>query len=196
MTSTWRILALTAAFGLAGPVAAQETETGDDGAGISLGETVVEGRTVGEEYVKETFGDWAHRCVTTAEGDDPCNAYQLLMDSEGNAVAEISILPLANGGQAVAGGTIVTPLETLLTQQITLQVDSGAARRYPFTFCTRGGCVSRVGFTQADIDSFKRGAAAKITLVNAAAPGTKVDLGMSLTGFTAAFDGLEARDLN
>lgn len=70
-----------------------------------------------------------------------------------------------------------------------LSVDGGQARRYPFTFCNQGGCVARVGFTQAEIDQFKRGNAATVRLVPAAAPDQEIVLSMSLKGFTAGFDG-------
>lgn len=185
--------ALACTLPFAGTLAAQESDGGTAAEGLSMGETIVDGRTVGQEYVGDTYGDWAHRCVATADGDDPCNAYQLLLDSDGNSVAEISLIPLANGGQAVAGGTIVTPLETLLMQQITLQIDAGAARRYPFSFCTRQGCIARVGFTQDDIDAMKRGAEATMTIVAAGAPDEPVALNVSLTGFTAAYDALATR---
>ncbi len=191
MKINWQAMAVGVAL-LAAPAAAQEVNA-DNGAGINLGETIIDGRSVGDEYVKETFGDWAHRCVTTAEGDDPCNGYQLLLDTDGNSVAEFSIIPLASGGEAAAGGTIITPLETLLTRQITLQIDSGAARRYPFTFCTRTGCVARVGFTAGDVEAMKRGAKATVTIVPAGAPDTPVPLNLSLSGFTAAYDALAAR---
>ncbi|MEO0677492.1 MAG: invasion associated locus B family protein [Pseudomonadota bacterium] len=183
-------LAVAAAI-LTTPVMAQETGTTAEG--LSLGETIVNGRAIGEEYIAATFDDWAHRCVTTEDGDDPCNAYQLLLDNEGNSVAEISLVPLAAQGQAVAGGTIVTPLETLLMRQISLQIDSGAVRRYPFTFCTRSGCISRVGFTTDDVAAMKAGSGATITIVPAGSPDTPVVLEMSLTGFTAAYDALEPR---
>ncbi|MEM9436534.1 MAG: invasion associated locus B family protein [Pseudomonadota bacterium] len=188
----WGTLAVMGCL-LATPVLAQEAtgEGGDDALGISMGETLVDGRQVGEEYVKETFGDWAHRCVTTANGEDPCQTYQLLLDGEGNSVAEISIIPLAPGGNAAAGGTIVTPLETLLTRAVTLQVDAGPQRRYPFTFCARSGCISRVGFTDEDLSALKAGAAATLTIVPAGAPTSPVELNVSLTGFTAAFDAME-----
>lgn len=187
-----RVLALALATTLlTAPAIAQETTSEDNGAGLNLGEQVVDGRTVGEEYIKEEFGDWSHRCVVAAEGDDPCNSYQLLQDAEGNSVAEISIIPISNGGQAVAGGTIITPLETLLTRQITLQIDAGAGRRYPFTFCARGGCVARVGFTADDIAAMKRGASATLTIVPAGSPDNPVALNVSLTGFTAAYDNLD-----
>ena len=83
--------------------------------------------------------------------------YQLLIDGEGNPVAEISLFDAArSSGEAVAGGTIVTPLETLLTQQVTVAVDGGEARRYPFTFCNQVGCFARIGLPPADLDRFKK----------------------------------------
>ncbi|NHW17240.1 invasion associated locus B family protein, partial [Escherichia coli] len=89
----------------------------------------------GSTYVSETFGDWEQRCVRRPEGNDPCQIYQLLRDADGNAVAEMSVFPLPAGQPAVAGSTIITPLETLLTKNITIAVDGGQARRYPFEFC-------------------------------------------------------------
>jgi len=188
MKNVWRAMLMGAVL-IGAPAVAQETN--DGGLGIELGETIVDGRVVGTEYISETFGDWALRCVTTLEGPDPCQGYQLLLDSEGNRVAEISIFPINDGGQAVAGGTIVTPLETLLTRLVTIQIDSGPERRYPFAFCSRAGCVSRVGFMEADIDAMKRGAAGTLTIVPAGSPNTPVGLTMSLTGFTAVFNKLQ-----
>ncbi len=161
---------------------------GDD-LGLSMGEEVGGEAAVGTPYIRDTYGDWAMRCLKAAEGQpDPCQLYQLLNDAEGNSVAEISLFPLANGGQAVAGATIVVPLETLLTEQIQVAVDGAARRRYPFTFCNRAGCVARVGFTQAEIDQFKRGNAGTLRMVPAAAPDEEVVLTISLSGFTAGYD--------
>ena len=83
--------------------------------------------------------------------------YQLMMDSDGVPVAEISIFRLPEGGQAVAGATIVVPLGTSLPQQLTMQVDDGSARRYPFAFCNTIGCYSRVGLSPKNWPLFKRG---------------------------------------
>jgi invasion protein IalB len=109
-------------------------------------------------------------------------------DGEGSPVAEVSIFRLKDGGRAKAGATIVVPLETALPQQITLSVDGGKARRYPYSFCSQVGCYARVGFTSEDIASFKLGNAATVTIVPALAPDQKVELVLSLTGFTAAYD--------
>ena len=143
---------------------------------------------VGQQYLREIHSDWALRCLKVAEGEDPCQMYQLLSDEDGNAVAEIAIVVLPNAGQAVAGATIVAPLETLLTEQLTLRVDGGQARRFPFNFCNVGGCVTRLGLTQQDVALFRRGASATLSMVPAAAPDQTVTVTMSLSGFTAAYD--------
>jgi invasion protein IalB len=126
--------------------------------------------------------------MRTADGSDPCQLYQLLKDAQGTSVAEISLFPLPPGQQAIAGATIVAPLETLLTEQLTLAVDGATPKRYPFTWCAPLGCIARVGFTQAEIDGFKKGAKATMTIVPVAAPDQKVVLDISLKGFTAGFD--------
>lgn len=175
-------LALTAAS-----LNAQTTEETDPpAAGLSTGE-IVSQENNDESYVGNTHGDWELVCVRVPDAQDPCQMYQLLRDAEGNATAEITMFPLPPGQEAAAGATVLTPLDTLLTAQLVMQVDNGDPRRYPFTFCTAIGCVARVGFTTAELDSFRRGATATWSLVPVAAPDQVVDLNMSLIGFTAAF---------
>lgn len=146
---------------------------------------------MGQPYVLEVSGDWEVRCIRTPLEHDPCALHQLLEDQEGNSVATIEMVDLPPGGEAAAGATIVTPLETLLTQQITLSIDGGAGRRYPFTFCTEVGCVARVGFTADDVSAFRRGANAQLAIVPVAAPDQQVRLGVSLTGISAGFDRIQ-----
>ncbi len=199
------ILALCAAPALAqetaapaegeAPAAETPAEPQDGGIGMSLGEPVApDGGTVGAPYVKEEHGDWDIRCIRTASGNDPCQVYQLLVDAEGNSVAEFAIFPLIPAqGQAIAGGSIISPLETLLTEQVTVAIDGGGAKRYPFTFCTEVGCFARIGYTAEDVASFKRGVKATVGIVPAVAPDQRIGLELSLRGFTAAFDSLDAQ---
>ena len=153
--------------------------------GLSMGQ---EQAQVGQTYIREEHGDWDVRCVRTSSGSDPCQLYQLLQDAEGNNVAEISVFPLPEGQEANAGATIITPLETLLTAQLALRVDDGPVKRYPFSWCSQVGCFSRVGFTDDDLGTFRRGAEATLTIRPVAAPDQTVDLGVSLSGFTAGFE--------
>ncbi|SEO26879.1 Invasion protein IalB, involved in pathogenesis [Gemmobacter aquatilis] len=146
---------------------------------------------VGSVYVKSTHDSWELRCVKAGEGKaDPCQIYQLLKDAQGNSVAEIGIFPLPAGAEAAAGATLITPLETLLTENVVLQIDAQKARVYPFSWCDRGGCVARVGFTAEDIASLKKGNKMTMSIVPIAKPDQKVTLDISLKGFTAGFDAL------
>ena len=140
------------------------------------------------EVVKATFDDWQVRCAPA--GDD-CFMYQLALDQEKNPVAEVSIVKLPASSEAAAGVTVVSPLGTLLTTGVTLQMDGGEKRQYPFAWCSQVGCFARFGLAQASVDAMKRGSAGSLTLVSVNRPEAPVTLAISLKGFTAAFDSLE-----
>lgn len=167
-----------------------EADPAAEESGLSMGEP--EGPQVGDTYISGEFSDWELRCVKAEDGNDPCQLYQLLRDAAGTSVAEVNFFPLPSGGQAVAGANIITPLETLLTEQIRFSVDGGSVRRYPFSFCAQVGCISRLGFTGPEVDQMKAGISGKVTIVPAAAPDNTVDLTMSLAGFTAGLAALQA----
>jgi invasion protein IalB len=143
---------------------------------------------IGATYTAATHGDWEQRCVRTENGADPCQLYQLMRDEDQNPVSEITIVGLPAGQQAVAGATVIVPLETLLTQELTMQVDSAAAKKYPFAWCSPIGCIARIGFTADEVTAMKRGSVARITIVPVVAPDQKVTVTMSLRGFTAGLD--------
>ena len=156
-----------------------------------------EGREVSEEapqqgesatYIKETYGDWSLRCFRAQEGEDPCQLYQLLREAQGNPVAEFSIFDIEDQGTVIAGGTIVVPLFTLLTEELKVSVDGGTPKSYPYRVCTEAGCIAQIGLTAEDIASFKRGAGAMLTLVPAQAPKQKIKIKVSLSGFTKGYD--------
>lgn len=190
-----RILPLALLLGLTGPALAQDTEVETEAPPVnpmelSMGEDALAEEGPGSIYVDSTHGDWEIRCIRLEEGADPCQLYQLLKDGNGNPVSEINVFPITDGSasDATAGATVVTPLETLLTAQLAVQVDSGGVKRYPFSWCSQIGCFARLGFTDEDVAAFKRGSAAKIIIVPVAAPDQRVTLAVSLSGFTAAYD--------
>ena len=165
-----------------------ETNTGD---GLALGEPAEETRRPGDAYVRETFGDWALRCVVVADGDDRCQLYQLLEDENQQPIAEFTVLKLPEGAQAAAAATVVVPLETSLQEQLVIRVDDQNGKRYPFAFCNTVGCFARIGLLESDVDLYRKGAEAVLTIIPFAAPDARVSVSVSLTGFTAAFEALE-----
>lgn len=199
-------LSLVALMAFAAPAMAQETitdeateetgttkETGtteapDADNPLDMGQPVDAGPKLGERYSKAKHGDWDLACIRTEAETDPCSLLQILRDDQGTAVAEMSLFRLKDGGQAVAGATIIVPLETLLPGQLTISVDGAPGKRYNYSFCNPIGCVAQIGLTQADIDAFKKGNNAVVSLVPAPAPDQVISLPMSLNGFTAGFD--------
>ena len=75
--------------------------------------------------------------------------YQLAVDQAKNPVAEVSLLKLPEQSEADAGVTVVTPLGTLLTTGVILQVDAGEKRQYPFAWCSQVGLLRALRPDQA-----------------------------------------------
>ena len=190
-------ISIVAALAVAGPAFAQDTTTTPQtetpapapaDPGLAMGETVADGPQAGQTYVLEVSGDWSVECLKVEEGEEPCQIFQTLTDGEGNQVANMRIFKLPAGGQAEAGALVAVPLETLLTAQLTITVDGAQPKRYPFSVCDRQGCYARIGLTAEDIASYKRGASATVTLVPFVAPDERVEVKLSLSGFTAGYD--------
>lgn len=186
---------IAAAFAaLAHPLSAQGVGSLSDGS-LAMGQAVeaapvqTPDPNAPEDVTSEIIGDWDLQCASTGPEPRPCRLYQLMKDDNGNPISEITLFKLAKSdGQAVAGATVIVPLETLLPAQLTMSVDGTNARRYPFAYCNLVGCISRVGLSQADIDGFKSGELGKLVIVPAAAPDQVVTVNMSLKGFTKAYD--------
>lgn len=143
----------------------------------------------GQTYAGPVFSDWSIRCIRVEEIEDPCEMFQLLVDQNGTRTAEINLFPLSREGIS-AGATVVTPLETLLTRNVAMKIDSGETKLYPFSFCSQIGCIAQVGLSPEEVARMRAGIAATVTIVPVAAPDQQVALTVSLSGFTAAFNAL------
>ncbi|MFD1511089.1 invasion associated locus B family protein [Lacimonas salitolerans] len=156
---------------------------------LSMGEEETDPNAPGTPYLKEMVEDWAMECIRMPEGEEePCQLFQSLNDENDNLVSNVRIFKLPEGQRAAGGALIAVPLETLLTAQVTIRVDQGQAKRYPFAVCDQLGCYARIGFTAEEIAAFKRGFTATVSITPFVAPDEPINLNMSLKGFTAAFD--------
>lgn len=179
-------LALTLSF----PAFAQDNTASepaqDPAASLDMGTPVQP-----EIYVRETHDAWEVRCVRgDSSGAEQCQLNQTLTDQNGQAIAEVTMFRLPEASQAAAGAVIAVPLETHLPEGVKIAVDGGSPRGYQFTWCDLRGCYARVGFTEDDINAFKRGSGAAIAIVPEVARDQVVSAPMSLTGFTNAYDSL------
>lgn len=195
------LIALTfAALPLAAQTAGDAQASGDSTLSMGQADAAVPGAglptqdtaEVGKIYYVTNFDNWEERCKKTADGADPCNLFQLLTDGTGNPVAQVNLFPLPQGQEAVAGANIMVPLETLLTKNLALAIDGAPAKTYPYAFCTKDGCVARIGFTADEVAAMKKGSVVKVGIVPAAAPDKTVGLELSLKGFTAGYEAVVA----
>lgn len=191
MSNIFKTLAIIGAFTLGSAAFAQDAATETDATSdLSVGVVVED-----PEYTLSEHGDWKILCARTEDPMDPCQMYQLLQNEEGADIIEFSMWPLtpSEGQQILAGATVITPLETLLPPQLTMQVSEDNGKRFPYSFCAQIGCVVRLGFVAEDIEALKRSNVATIGIVPSIAPDQIVRVTLSLTGFTAAYDAAVAR---
>ncbi|KIC37514.1 invasion associated locus B family protein [Leisingera sp. ANG-M7] len=199
-------ITLAAVLAMTAPLAAQETtaeetDTTEQAAGaetaeqqpsdllLDYGEVVENETQVGQRYIKEEHGDWNLACIKAEVGHDPCSLMQVLTGPNGNPIAEFSLFRLTeNGGQAVAGATLIVPLEVHLPRGVSLSVDGAPSKRYNFRLCSQVGCLTQIALTDGDIKAFKNGKEAIVTMTAEPYLDRIVELKMSLKGFTAGYD--------
>lgn len=170
--------------------AQNQQEGGINNRDLNLGEVVAP--RIGVSYLRETHGDWQIRCITVEQGAEPCQMYQLLRSGDGQPTLEMSIftVPQQNNNVVVAGATVITPLETLLTEGLQIQIDGKPSKKYPFGWCSAAGCYAQIGLTIEDIENFEKSKSAKFIIYPFVAPDTEIVLTLSLQGFTAGFKAL------
>lgn len=147
------------------PTAPQSAE------GVKAGETIV-----------AVHKDWQIRCLPENRN---CYMYQLAIDAREAPVAEMSVVALPEGGDVVAGFTVMTPLRTYLPAGVQVQIDNGRLQRYQFEFCAEQGCIARFGVSETGLNQFRAGNKVRITVISAENREAPVVLDVSLLGFTA-----------
>lgn len=141
------------------------------------------------EKIVAVHKDWQIRC-RDGEKETDCFMYQLAKNPQGAPIAEISVVRLDQPDGAVAGVTIITPLRSLLTQGIGMKIDNNPIIGYPYLWCAEVGCFVQYGLTAEELAGYKRGVKAELTVVPYQNRANPVTLGLSLAGFTAAYNAL------
>ena len=160
-----------------------------EASGLSLGKPLETIREPGEVYLAGNKGDWNVRCITGNAGEiDKCEIQQLLFLDENTPVADISIFKLPAGERAVAAANVMVPLETLLTKKFRFAFSEKSVKEFPYSFCNRNGCLVRMGLLEEDIEAMKKGSISELSITHISSPKASINLSLSLTGFTAAFD--------
>ena len=160
-----------------------------EASGLSLGKPLEKIREPGEVYLAGNKGDWNVRCITGKPGEiDKCEIQQLLFLNENTPIADISIFKLPPGELAVAAANVMVPLETLLTKKFRFSFSKDLVKEFPYSFCNSNGCLVRMGLLEEDVTAMKKGVVSQLSLTHVSKPESSINLNLSLSGFTAAFD--------
>ncbi len=150
---------------------------------LQVGEVVVEPTTT-------EHGDWAVICLKNDDGEENCYMQHLVLNDEATPIARIEVSKLLNDPERAAGSIIALPLGVLLQDGILIQVDQALPRRYQYAVCDATGCYARIAFTNAEITRMKAGNSMRMTIFAYANPDDPIELMVSLTGFTSAFESM------
>jgi len=138
------------------------------------------------------IGDWGVIC--DAGGSSSCAMTQLGKDPQGSPAIEFVVRKVdeekaeIDGVKIAAVADIITPLGVLLEFGLRLKIDGGEERGAPFRICQKHGCLVREPLSSDVITNLKKGNAALVTV--AAEGAGPIDIEISLSGFTKAFDSL------
>ena len=137
----------------------------------------------------QRYQDWAVRCGPLITGDgkkvERCVMIQIA-GKDNTPIAQIELTRSPQKDQYITQFT--TPLGSVLTTGLRLQIDDGEVIRLPYQFCMNTGCRVVLPAKQEFIDSMQKGRTLHIAfdLIN----GKTANAQISLLGFTSALDAI------
>lgn len=140
----------------------------------------------------ETYKDWVMTCGRAQE-DQPlqCGIVQNISIKEtGQTVVRLTFQK-PPAGEPGLNGTFLLPLGIGLTAGLKVQIDAGQVFVLGFEQCLPQGCLVRWKLSPSVVTALKAGREMKATVEDA--DGDKLDVPMSLLGFTEALGALERR---
>lgn len=128
---------------------------------------------------------WFKACAKQ-EDVDICNVQNIMTANTGQVVTGISMLEL-KGKVNRKVFQVTVPSGRLVPPGIGLQIDGGKAQKLEYVLCFPDRCIAEAQLSDQLVSSFKKGTELTLTSVNSQNQANPVKV--SLSGFTAAFDG-------
>lgn len=138
----------------------------------------------GASSVQESHGDWTVSCRLENKRKS-CLILQALGRSTGETVLSLELVPIS---ETQAEGILLSPFGLKLADGLKLlSDDKPLAEPFPFLTCVEAGCIVPITFHAEELDRLRSGKEIRVSSSNASS-GAAVELKLSLTGFSAAFD--------
>lgn len=132
------------------------------------------------ETTTEQFQDWQVECPTDG---GRCAMTQMVNNSDDGrpVMRSVMIYPEQMDGPAI---TFLVPLGVRLAPGLQLNIDDGEAVAFPYQACQEPGCRADLPLSPEFLQRLRSGNSATLSFIDPA--GQQRDLGISLSGFTAA----------
>lgn len=154
-----------------------------------------------KEIVKATHGDWQVRCqnikVPNQQGGkakkdeleeiEQCGMVQVIADAnDKNIRINVAVLKGRREGKVQNEMRVVAPLGVFLPTGIAFEIDGKPIGRTGFVQCQRNGCLAIVEVDDTLLGKLKKGAKGNFIIYRG--PGIGIGMGLSLKGFSKAYD--------
>ena len=130
-------------------------------------------------------GQWFKACAEQGE-NTICNVQNIRTADTGQLLTAVSLIEVKGANQqrifqvSVPSGRLVQP-------GVQLQIDDTKPQRIPFGLCMPDRCIAEVQLTDELVAALKRGGKMTLTSINFQRKQNPIQV--TLSGFTAAFDG-------
>ena len=130
-------------------------------------------------------GQWFKACAD--QGDNKiCNVQNIRTADTGQLLTAVSLITV-DGANKQKIFQVSVPTGRMIQAGIQMQIDTNKPTRIPYGLCLPDRCIAEVPLTDAMVSSLKRGGKMTLTSINFQRNQNPIE--MTLSGFTAAFDG-------
>ena len=128
---------------------------------------------------------WFKVCTKQAE-TDICNVQFNVAADTGQLITAVNLLTV-KGKINRRIFQVAVPTGRFLPEGLSVRIDEGKVNKLPYTICLPNRCLAEVQLSDQLVSALKRGN--KITLTSVNFQNKKNPIEVTLTGFTAAYDG-------
>ncbi|SDM02822.1 Invasion protein IalB, involved in pathogenesis [Modicisalibacter muralis] len=140
----------------------------------------------GPEFSSEQFEDWEVRCPTNAQ-PAICEMTQLVNNPQSGQPIMRVIMAYPQEIDTAAM-IFLLPLGVRLSPGLQLVVDNGEPINFPYQVCQQQGCRADLPISESLRQRMRNGSTATVSVIGPR--GNRLDLPVSLQGFTAADDSI------
>ena len=162
---------------------------------LLVGIALFTGHVKAQENVQTTaYNDWIVRCVER-ENLPPCDAVQTAFNSETNQ--QVMLTSIAHfGSTGEIGVQIWVPTGLLVSGGVLFEIDqeTRALENLQFTRCESDGCFIEAIVNEDALNPLKKGNQAAVAVLTSS--GQPRIVGLSLSGFTKAFNEVKIKNTN